>query len=530
MERFTSMSLPVAKNASMEPSALPRLLYFNGPWDYLGERMRRSYIEPFRALLAQDFELISVEGNCDFREEVKKHRPDAVMFHTGSEAPLEPEVVITNTDAFPELPRMAYMFRDPFSPSRMQAMNRLKAWKPDQVFTDFRPSDSPAPYFKNTMYLPWWIDDTICRDYEEQKELTITLTGSGWLAKCIYVWRNEICAALLPRYPIFHAPSLGNRQTNHDYSGERYSRLLNRSRFSAGCGTVSRYLTMKLLEIPASRCCLIAEEIEVLKAIGFKDGVNCVFATGKNVVSKVEALLDDPARLEAITQAGYDLVHQHHTQRNRRMFAEWYRLWKSKQPGQRIVQTHPFEPLHLCEPGPDLPASRFPAENPLTESLVEGYSLLAACRWEAALTKFEWVLKIVPCVAEARLGAALCLMRLGRTPEATPHLHYNLTLMTRHFGYSHPDPIDLAFIAILCVRMKDAPGAGQLLGQYGQVKHPALNAIRWIFGKSNAALAANPVFQVPEGDESSSVETVHILPQRSFANWVALFMAYLRLP
>ena len=514
----------------MTTSALPRLLYFNGPWDYLGERIRKSYIEPFRALLAQDFELISVEGNCNFRTEVEKHRPDAVMFHTGSEAPMEPEVTIANTDAYPEIPRMAYMFRDPFSPSRMMTMNRLKAWKPDQVFTDFRPSDSPAPYFKDTMYLPWWIDDSICRDYGETKTLNITLTGSGWLSKCIYLWRHEISCALLPRFPVFHAPSLGNRQTNHDYSGERYSRLLNRSHFSAGCGTVSRYLTMKLLEIPASRCCLIAEEIEVLKAIGFKDGVNCVFATGKNVVAKVEALLDDPERLNAITQAGYDLVHGHHTQRNRRMFAEWFRFWKSKQPGQRVVQTHPFEPLLLCETDAGLPVSRFPSENPLTEALVDGYASVAAGRWTLALQKFEWIIGIVPCVAEARLGAALCLMRLGRTSEATPHLHYNLTLLTRHFGYSHPDPIDLAFIAILCVRMKDAPAAGQLLGHYGAIKHPALNAIRWIFAKSNAALAANPLFQIREGDVSSTVETVHILPQRSFADWVALFMTYLRLP
>ena len=511
-------------------SSRPRLLYFNGPWNYLGERMIQSYIEPFRRLLEQDFEVISVEGNRDFRQEVETHRPDMVLFHTGCEAPGEPEVTITNTDAFPGIPRMGYMFRDPFSPSRMATMNRMRTWRVDQVITDFRPTDTPAPYFKDTMYLPWWIDDRLFRDYGETKSLCVTLTGSGWLSQCIYKWRKEICLQLLPRFPIFHAPSLGNRQNNHDYTGERYARLLNRSQFSAGCGTINRYLTMKLLEIPAARCCLVTEEIEVLKAIGFKDGVNCIFADAQNVAAKVQALLDDPARLQSITDAGYSLVHQHHTQRNRRIFSDWYRLWQSKGPDQRVVQVNPLEPLQIIAGDSPVPSTTFPRENPVADALTEGYRLLAASRWNDALVKFDWVLAIIPCVAEARLGAALCLMRLGRLADATPHLRYNLNLMVGHFGYVHPDPIDMAFIGVLCLRMKDANSAVNMLGKYTQVRHPALNAMRWILAQTIPGIASQPVFKIQEGDETTNVETVHLLPQQTFADWAALLMAHLRTP
>src|SRR5690606_22995728 len=132
------------------------------------------------------------------------------------------------------------------------------------------------------------VEDGLFRDYKEEKDIPISLTGSGWLNKCIYTWRHDIFRALMPRFPVFHAPSLGNRQTSHDYVGEAYARLLNRSRFSAGCGTINRYFTLKLLEIPAARSCLIAEEIEVLQAMGFRDGVNCVFATPQNVADKVQ--------------------------------------------------------------------------------------------------------------------------------------------------------------------------------------------------------------------------------------------------
>ncbi|HEY4300170.1 MAG TPA: glycosyltransferase [Candidatus Didemnitutus sp.] len=508
--------------------ARPRLLYFNGPWNYLGARILNSYIDPFRRLLEQDFDIVSVEGDRDFRVEVETHRPDVVMFHTGSEAPGEPEVDISNTDAFPEIPRLGYMFRDPFSPSRMPTMNRLKAWRVDQVFTDFRPTDSAAPYFRDTMYLPWWIDDTVFRDYGEAKEFAVTLTGSGWRSKCIYVWRSEVCLELLPKVPIFHAPSLGNRQNGHDYVGESYSRLLNRSQFSAGCGTVNRYLTMKLLEIPASRCCLIAEEIEVLKAAGFRDGENCIFATKENVVDKVRTLLSDPRRLQAITDAGHRLVHDRHTQRNRRQFAEWFALWKRRQPGDRIVQVNPLEPLQLIPAGATVPANTFPAENPLTEKLVRGYESLAAARWADALPKFEEIVGIIPCVAEARLGAALCLLRLNRVPEAIAHLGYNVNLMVRHFGYRWPDPIDLAFLAVCHFRAKDARTGVQLLASFETLRHPALNAMRWIVAKSSPALAARPVFQVSEGDNSSNVESIHVLPQTTFPEWVGALMAGIR--
>ena len=512
----------------MSHAPRPRLLYFNGPWDYVGDRIRQSYIEPFRRLLDQDFEVISVEGDCDFRREVETHRPDLALFHTGCEAPHEPEVKIINTDAFPELPRLGYMFRDPFSPSRAATMNRLRAWGVHQVVTDFRPSDAPAPYFKDTFYLPWWIDDTVFRDYGEEKSLWVALTGTGWFTRCIYTWRPEICRQLVSKVPIFHVPGGGNRSTDHDYTGENYARLLNRSRFSAGCGTVSRYLTLKLLEIPASRCCLITEETEAMKALGFRDGVNCVFADEANVVAKVQALAYDAERLQAITDAGYQLAHERHTQRNRRVFAEWYQLWRTKQPGERIVQVNPLEPLQIVAAEALAPASTFPAENPLAAAIVEGHRLMAQNLWAEALAKFEWIIAIVPCVAEARLGAALSLVRLARPAEAVPHLRYNLWIMLEHFRFSRADPIDMAVTAVVLMRMKDAKSAVQILDRDPELRHPAVNAARWIFGKAQPALAQRPAFQIAEGDETSNCETVHILPQRTFKEWVALLMSCLR--
>ena len=508
--------------------ARPRLLYFNGPWDYLGERLIVSYVEPFRRLLDQDFEVVSLSGDRDFAAEVKKHSPDMVLFHTGTESPLEREVTITHTDAYPDLPRVGFVFRDPASPSRLAAMNRLRTWRVNQVFTDFRASDSPCDFFKDSIYLPWWVDDTVFRDYGETKELPITLTGSGWLSSQFYTWRRPVFLQLAPRLPVFHVPAFGTHQKNDAYVGESYARLLNRSLFSGGCGSVSRYITLKLLEIPATRCCLLTEETEALKAAGFADGVNCVFATPENVAAKVQALLDDPARLQGITDAGFQLVHAKHTQRNRRQFAEWLQLWKARKAGERIVQVHPFEPLQLVDAETPSPASTFPVENPLNDALLEGYRLLEGHQEREALAKFEWVIGIIAYVAEARLGAAMCHLRLGDANAALQHLARIVWAQVNQFAYKRPDPISLSLHAIALVRAGDLPQAFNVLASTAPIKHPALNALRWTFSQRWQELRRkSPAFQIAENDETQNVESVHLLPSRSFASWAATWSEYL---
>ena len=469
----------------------PRLLYFNGPWDYLGERMKAAYLRPFERLLAQDFDVVSVVGDCDFPAEVARHRPDLVLFHTGTESTREggdPEVRITGTQEHPDLPRLGFIWRDPFSPSRAVAMNRLRAWGVHAVVTINRPTDSPIPYFRDSLYLPFWIDDAVFRDYGEPKVIPVTLAGSGWLHTFLYSWRRDIAVGLMHNVGMFHSPSLGNEAVRHDFTGENYARLLNRSYFSAGCGTINRYLTLKLLEIPAARCCLIAEETEVLKALGFRDGENCVFAIGSTVSARVQALLEDRGRLTAMTDAGYALVHARHTQRHRRLFIEWYRLWRIRGPGQRIVQNDPFGPLVLVDEGRPNPPWTFPTENPLVAGLLEGYRFLDAGDWTSALERFEWVTGNIAWVAEANLGAAICHLMRGMPDYAYQRLLHNFKHLLQHHHSPQPDPIDQAFLAVTLVRQGNLNQAVATAGDWAHVRHPALNALRWLFAQYHPSL------------------------------------------
>jgi hypothetical protein len=513
----------------MESDQKPRLLYFNGPWDYLGKRLYTSYILPFRRLLEQDFEVISVEGDCDLSDEVEKHRPEAILFHTGTESNNERDVSITRTECYREIPRMGYMYRDPISPSRIGPINRLLRWGVDQVFTCNRPSDSPIPFFENSFYVPWWVDDAIFRDYGEKKSYPITLAGAGWLSEqSFYTWRFPVFAQLVLKFPLFHVPVFQNHKIEDAFVGVKYARLLNQSLCAGGCGSVNRFLTLKLLEIPASRCCLITQEIDVLKAIGFVDNVNCVFVDEKSAGEKVQALLDDPVRLQEITDAGYELVHRRHTQRNRRIFIEWFRLWKTRGLEQRIVQTDPLGPLQLVSVKEPATLSNFPTESPVVEALIAGYQLISDRRIPEALEKFDWVLKVIPYVAEARLGAGICELELNNLKQSASHFLSNLDIQTKQQTSQYPDVISISYLAVVFARMSDLGHAIQVLKKSLGYKHPALNSLCWVLATKHGSLKEkNAMFQVIEGDESKTIETVHLLPSWRFREWADRWSALL---
>lgn len=504
----------------------PRLLYFNGPWDHIGERMRVSFLEPFNRLLAQDFEVISVIGEADLASEVRRSRPDMILFHTGCECPQEPDVQLHNTEAFRDIPRMGFIWRDPWSPSRLVAMNRLLKWGVDQIVTQVRPTDCASDLFRDTFYLPFWVDDAVFRDYGETKVIPVMLAGEGWFQDYIYQWRSKVAAQLMGAFPVLHSRSGGNRQTSHSLCGERYARMLNRSCFSAGCGTIYHSVTLKLLEIPASRCCLITHETAALRHLGFRDGVNCVFADEEDVESKVGALLEDPERLSAITTAGFELVHANHTQRNRRLFREWFDLWTTKGPGQRVVQSDPFGPLQRVNVE-DPVESTFPAECLGVEAIRDGYELVGRGEWRAARERFKWLTDKIVCASEAHLGIAICQMMLGLDNEAVKHVSHNIAMLQQHMGSPIPDPLDLAFLAVTLVRVGRMSEALKQLNACAELRHPSLNAVRWLLCRRFPDLEREFSCLPQAGDLSRTSESIHLIDQETFEEWVNLFESFL---
>jgi len=515
---------------SESPAGKPRLLYVNGPWDHLKERTRVAYVAPLEKLLRQDFEVISVPTPCDFEAEVVRHRPDLALFHTGIESPQEPAPVIRNTEAFPKLPRLGWVLRDPFSSTRALIPGRLKKWRVDASFVSWRPSDCMTSLFSDGYYVPWWVDDDVIRDYAEPKVIPISFTGAGWFDPVLYEWRHRILTAVRDEFPIFHAPpAAAAKRGSVEFNGESYARLLNRSLFAAGCGSVNHYLTQKLFEIPGCRTCLLTQETEALKAIGFEDGVNCVFATPENVVAKLRPLFEDRPQLQRITDAGYELIRSGHTIRHRRHLIDWYNLWRAKQPGQRIVQVHPFQPLQLLDRGQPTPPYAFPHDNPFIESVQEGYRLYHGGNYDEALAHFIPAIERTSWMAEPRNGAALCFLKKKDYRKALAVLTGNVDMQIYFMNAPNMDPVDQAVLALIMLKLNASNDAAAVLRTYPEVRHPALNALRWILGNVRRDLVTHDgPFAIRRGDNSKNRETIHILPPSDFEEWTLFFMSFLK--
>lgn len=61
----------------------------------------------------------------------------------------------------------------------------------------------------------------------------------------------------------------------------------------------------------------------------------------------MNALLQEPDELWAISTAGYELVHGRHTAESRNQMRQWYDLRRTAESGQRIHQSDPFGDLTL---------------------------------------------------------------------------------------------------------------------------------------------------------------------------------------
>ena len=490
--------------------------------------MQRSYIAPLERLLRLDFDVVSETTPCDLAELQRRHQPDLIVLHTGCEGRGEPVLDVANTEPDPAVPRIAFVHRDPFSPTRLSVMNRIRRWNVDAIFTESRPSDFMLPFFAEAVYVPFWVDETVFRDYGEGKSVTMCLSGAGWETNDLYPWRYAVRARLDGQVPYFHAAS-GDVGAKTTFVGEDYARLLNRSLLAAGCGSCCRYPTLKLLEIPAARSCLVTEATAALQEFGFRDGENCVMATPETVVERVRALLADRSRLDAITDAGHALVQTRHLAANRRHFREWFELWRRRRPGQRIVQAHPFEPMELVSADSPVVETRFPAENPLNEALRDAYCTLATGDIKGALAQFMSQTQ-APWRSELRLGAALCMNQLGVLNQAYEIESWSISFALK-MGFEHPDPVDLAFTGILSLRRKRPADAANALGACASLRHPALNAARWVAGRLVPQLRSlDAVFAGEAPAETANTASIHLLPHTTTAEWVELWLQQLKAP
>ena len=111
---------------------------------------------------------------------------------------------------------------------------------------------------------------------------------------------------------------------------------------------------------------------------------------------------------------------------------------------------------------------------------------------------------------------------------ALDHFSWNLKNQVELRITQHPDVISIAYVAVVLAKKNAMKEAVDVLRKSAGFKHPALNSLCWLLASRQPSLKLrDPMFQVAEGDETTTIHTLHLLPTFGFQVWVERWKSHL---
>lgn len=482
----------------------PTLLLFRAVRPGVSDFLREHVSEQERCL-QQDFDVHTVNAAADYDELCDRLRPDVAMFECGVDsAPF----AVSNTHTHPEVPKVGFLHCDAYDNARSTFLAYMEQWGISTYFTHSVAMGEYFPELTNSLFCwPNFIDPAVFHPLQVAKAIPVLITGSQ---VPLYPWRNRVTPQLLGTLPAFLHPHprwrSGGRQDPLRYIGTDYARLLATSQVVLTCGSMTKDVVRKHFEIPAVGACLVTEDTASVRAAGFADQENCIFADADDVVEKVSDLFTDPDLLAKITAAGHDLVHVRHTIDQRRQVAQWLRAHRAQTPGTTIMQAGPFSDVTLAS---DVtregcrPIISGGVDRPLVAS---GWARLAAGRASAAEALFRRALNLFY-VPEAVVGITWALLHSGAPDVAHGHIRRILDQSLIDYRAPAPDPVQWATLVRVQLCSGNLDAARRTAKEYPEVQHCELRRIRALLGLVDDVMVSDRLSIVP-------------LPERSDRGWL----------
>jgi hypothetical protein len=498
----------------MEQITKPRLVFFQ--WNHQGASIFvQMHMEQHIKCLSEFFEVIVINEDCDYRQICDKYQPDLTLFESAGTYSASRKLYIKNTSVYSEIPKLGLHNGDPWCHSRVEFLCDMENWGIETFFSIATTMGEHTPEITENLFIwPNFIDADIYRDYGQSKIVPVLINGNT----CnVYPWRQKINKIISQKYPSLICPHLGyyNPSEWRMLYGEKYASTINTSWFVPACGTVAKEVLRKHFEIPASKSCLITEKSPALEAAGFIDMENCVFADEYDVIDKLDYLFQNLDELKRITNAGYQLVHSQHTLKQRDQIFQWYNCYKNIKPGQKIVQSGPFQPLTIVEKSSDRKNSHIIC-NGLDISLIhQGDKKLWTEQYQEAEVLYLKCSNYISWMPEPKLKLALCNLYQGKAETALDWI----VEVTKHTSDNYkdfaPDPIEWAYFVITLLCQGKLDEAIKRAEQFPKLSHPELNRTRWIIN-----ILKNKEYTLPPTDQSKYRASIHQLPNRSLNDWI----------
>ena len=465
--------------------------------------------------LAQFFDVVVIDEVCDYERMCNRHRPDLAVFELGVNILTCKRPNITNLNRCPEVPKVGLINADGWCETRSGLLSEADHLGVETFFSIAATAGEHLASIAGDVFIwPNCVDTELYKDYQEHKVIPVLLTGATGTQ---YPWRRKINKLISANYPALLCPHRGylaRSGPGQVIFGKQYARTINASLIAPACGTMAREVVRKHFEIPACRTCLITEESPALKAAGFVDMTNCVFADEQNILDKLEYLFGHRDELGAITDAGFEMIHSRHTSKNRDQLLQWLQLRATLRPGQRIIQEDPFSPLRVVENEIHRANAPFASGGEQFRLLSDGDRELAEDRYQEARQLYLTCLSQMQRLPEAKLRLAICDLYAGDARSAFRRVFDLIQYTIDEYKAPEPDPIEWAFyiISLLCLgKLREAEEAA---GQFTTVRHPDLDSARLAV----RILRTKAISSVAEG--GSLRHSIHVLPEQLRSGWI----------
>jgi hypothetical protein len=518
--------IELATPSSLSESTVkkPLLLFFRASHDRQPAFIRAQLSEQVKCLTAF-FDVKGIIEGCDYGEVCEQFRPDLSLFESGVySGPRD----VTNTSAFPDIPKLGLLNADPFCITRGMFISDMERWGIETYFTISVSMGEYFPAIAERLFVwPNFIDPEIFFDYGQPKVAPVLITGSQ---RMLYPWRNRVNKLVAENFPSLICPHFGwgsEETTSHIIHGREYAKMINASYVAPACGTIAKEVVRKHFEIPGCNSCLITEETPALKAAGFVDMQNCVFATEHDVLDKLGYLFSNRDVLESVSRAGHDLVHSRHTLRCRDQILQWFILHKSRLPHQRIVQTGPFGSLAFEDQRSGVRHSHCSSDCVDRTLVRAGYLLLRKGSYAEAERNFITCLNYWPHMPEPTLGLTLCNLYKGDADAAVTSIASLITTVMQYNRATDPDPVEWTYFIISLLCQGKLSEATRRVHQFPFLHHRELERCRLIVDVLNGSNAGASE-QQEEETETRSRPSVHQLPTRDLRTWINEICAMLK--
>ncbi len=434
----------------------------------------------------------------DLAAEIERIKPELIVINSLPEVSCEKGgyklPLPQNYSAYPEIPRLGFLFSDLYSPtlySNYRILNKLNcaaAFYRYAVPGECLFENSELPIF--CALLPAKLKEFLYTDYSidiEKKIIPLGLFGTGFFNdnNNHYPWRKAITKKLINKIPFFCGVRPSQAVKGSAVQGGDYYAMLNRCKISLTCGAEVNVFLNKHFEITLAGTCLATERTPVLEAIGFKDLVNCVFVDGNNVLDKLEYLYSNEDELLKITQAGKSHMQELFEKYNMyRMIDLWYKAYTALNPNEQVIQTDYFNFITTTKNNPEIP--EIPCgQDTLKEKNIQGFALLRKNQINDAAKYFNDVLSYINYEPLARLGMSIVSIFSGNLENAYNFLMNNVIHIDKQYQFKYMyDPVDIAYLAIILLCAGKRNDSLKLLSTVNDIHYPALAAVRNIINNT----------------------------------------------